>query len=543
MKFTVYILLFFVFASSPVFSQTQEYPKENNNNIYTLATYRFIPESRLEKLLDLSAENELKVIFKELNLYSVKIKDSSLLDKINASPEVEFIEKTPLLDYRIYPDDEDFDKQYFHKYIKTIETWDINTGGVTFDGDTIVLAVIDRGIYIDHPDLKDNIWVNKNEIAGDNIDNDNNGYIDDYRGVNIESKNGNIIKSEHGTKVSGVAGAKGNNTTGVAGVNWNIKILPLTNNNNGNDVIQSYSYIYNMRKKYNETDGREGAFIVVSNLSAGLYEVFPNSNGVTKKWCQMYNILGQAGILNVSAATNKNVNVDEVGDIPTLCTSDYVIPVNSTDENDQFYDGYAYSDKSIDIAAPGRNIYTTTYSKNDLYATGSGNSLAAPMVAGAIALLYTVPCENFIKRTKANPEDMSFNIKDYLLQYSDKLPSLAGKNLSGGRLNVYNTYLHLYENECGEIPLGDFEIINIYPVPADGNLIIEYDTDKLEKMTFTVFNSAGQRVYSRTFKPGLAPGRKIYLNTSGYASGIYHFILEKDGKTTGKSFSVVHSNK
>src|SRR6266496_5803597 len=149
------------------------------------------------------------------------------------------------------------------------EAWGITTGGLTVQGDTVVVAVIDCGADLTHQDL--NFWKNYLEIPGNGIDDDTNGYVDDYDGWNAQSQTGVITSCNHGTHVSGIIGAIGNNTTGVVGVNWNVKIMPVQpSSTNEALVVAAYTYVYNMRKLYNQTNGVKGAFIVATNSSFGV---------------------------------------------------------------------------------------------------------------------------------------------------------------------------------------------------------------------------------------------------------------------------------
>jgi subtilisin family serine protease len=146
--------------------------------------------------------------------------------------------------------------------------WDHTTGGKTVDGDDIVVCVIDDGL-IDHPDFEDNLWSNIDEIPDNGIDDDENGYIDDVRGWNAELDSDNIfIDGSHGTSVAGVIGAKGNNEIGVAGVNWDVKLMIVKGGSPESLALASYAYPYQMRKLYNETNGEKGAFVV--NLTCAL---------------------------------------------------------------------------------------------------------------------------------------------------------------------------------------------------------------------------------------------------------------------------------
>ena len=179
--------------------------------------------------------------------------------------------------------------------------------------------------------------------------------------------------------------------------------------------------------------------------------------------------------------------------------------------------------QSIDLAAPGRAIYTLTtdnaYSKDF-----TGNSAAAPHVAGAVGLLYTIPCKGFTDKIKANPAELSLKIKEYLLSYSDKHNDLKDKTVSGGRLNIYNTYVHLAEL-CGELPTNELAISSIIPNPVYDNAYIEYDIENYDNHTLNIHNAKGQLVYTKVFKPNIFGNRSINIDVNGFPMGVYYLTL------------------
>ena len=212
------------------------------------------------------------------------------------------------------PDDTFYDNQwqYFQTNDKDIdaeEAWDITTGGTTMNGNVIVASVLDDGIDLNHDDFGDNLWTNEAEIPNNDIDDDNNGYIDDYLGWSIVSNSDNITGGGHGTPVAGIVGAQGNNNNGVTGVNWDVKVMIIKNNFNTNeaDVIEAYSYALEARILYNSTDGAEGAFVVSTNASWGIDFGDPADAPL---WCALYDTLGENGILSCGATINGNQNVD-----------------------------------------------------------------------------------------------------------------------------------------------------------------------------------------------------------------------------------------
>lgn len=529
MKQILFTLILLFFTSS-IFSQP--------SSKYIFKTTRQLSNESLYNVLKIKKANNLTTLFSELNLYSIELAndDNYSLQRLSKNSIIEFFVKDQVLEYRDTPNDPHFSEQYGLTQINAPDVWESNIGGLTGLGDTIVIAVLDKGCEINHDDLKDNIWRNNDEIPNDGLDNDNNGYIDDYFGLDLKTKNDNHNIHYHGTAVSGIIGAKGDNGIGISGVNWDVKLLPITNVQNVSDVIKAYEYVYDLRKKYNETDGKNGALIVSTNLSAGISNARPNDKATYTEWCNLYNTLGSVGILNVTAVTNEASNVDNNGDMPTLCKSDYLIPVTSTNINDNFDISRGFGKISVDIAAPGKNIYTTTI-ENDYRLNFTGNSAAAPFVAGAIGLFYTIPCKGFTDKIIANPSELSLKIKEYTLTYSDKHNDLTEKTLSGGRLDIYETYLHLADL-CEELPTGDFEITGVYPNPTDDYIKIKYNTDNFNYHEVILYNQIGQKVYVSKFRPNIFGEKMIEINTSKYAQGIYYVSLISGDRNISKTVMI-----
>lgn len=328
--------------------------------------------------------------------------------------------------------------------------WDITTGGLTSDGDTIVVCVVDGGFDITHEDMKGNVWYNHAEIPNNGIDDDNNGFIDDYKGWNAYSDNDEISaggNTSHGTPCIGIVGAKGNNGVGVAGVNWNVKVMCVAGSSGTEStVLKAYSYPLAFRKLYNETNGEKGAFVVATSSSWGVDGGNPDSAPL---WCAFYDTLGQYGILNVAATINGNQNVDEFGDLPTACSSDFLIAVTNMDHNDVKVQNAGYGATTIDLGAFGAGTYTIT--SNNGYGGFGGTSAATPHVAGTIGLLYSMPCSNFMELAKSQPREAAAKIKDFIMNGGDDNESLANITVSGKRLNMLGA-LSLMEEDCSNCP-------------------------------------------------------------------------------------------
>ncbi len=315
------------------------------------------------------------------------------------------------------------------------QAWEYTTGGVTALGDTIVVCAIDDGIDTNHVDFEDNLWVNKAEIPNNGIDDDGNGYVDDYKGWNIEDSSDNISGGDHGTPVAGIIGAKGNNGIGVSGMSWNVKVMVVRNDFDTDEaaVIAAYTYPLVMRKKYNETNGAEGAFVVATNASWGINFGDPADSPL---WCAFYDTLGENGIISCGATANADLNVDVDGDLPTACPSDYLISVTNLDRTDTKVGFAAYGLNHVDLGSYGEDAYTTALGNG--YEGFGGTSGATPHVAGAVGLLYSIDCNDFAQTARDNPAGAAIMVKNAILASAEPNNSLDGITLTGGKLNMFN---------------------------------------------------------------------------------------------------------
>jgi len=318
--------------------------------------------------------------------------------------------------------------------ISASEAWDLTTGGLTQYGDTIVVAVVDGGFTLNQEDLVENFYRNHHEIPNNNIDDDQNGYVDDVQGWNAYLNGGTHFNDNHGTHVSGTVGAKGNNGIGVTGVNWDVKVMPVSgSSSNESTVVSAYGYILDMRKLYNQTNGEKGAYVVATNSSFGVDYGDPAEYPL---WCAMYDSLGYAGVLSAGATANLNINIDVTGDVPTSCDSDFLLSVTNTTSSDVKYSSAGFGAIEIDLAAPGTQIYSTLPSG---YGRLTGTSMATPHVAGAIGLMYSAVCSKTLDEYAFNPGALALFMRSKLLNEGvDVLMSLNGLVASSGRLNLFN---------------------------------------------------------------------------------------------------------
>lgn len=295
--------------------------------------------------------------------------------------------------------------------IHATEAWDITTGSRS-----VVVAVIDSGIDLTHPDLAANIWTNPGEIAGNGIDDDRNGFVDDVHGWNFAGNDSDVQDGYgHGTHVSGIIGAVGHNGLGVTGISWQVSIMPLRFQDSlgmgsTGGAVAALNYATMMRRDF-------GVNVVVTNASWG------GGTGLSEMLQEAIRAQGEAGITFVAAAGNSGANCDAIPRYPACFDMPNVISVAASDRYDSLAGFSNYGATTIDLAAPGVGIYSTRPSGS--YAFMSGTSQAAPQVTGVVALLAA-----------AKPGITVAEVRAAILGSVDPVPSLAGKTVTGGRLDA-----------------------------------------------------------------------------------------------------------
>lgn len=345
------------------------------------------------------------------------------VERYENSPDIQYAEP----DYLLYPDTTPDDPRYPEQWalnntgqLDGTEDFDIDAPeawGATVGTAETVVAVIDTGVDIYHPDLKGNIWTNPDEVPGNNKDDDENGYVDDVHGWDFHNDDSSVFDpadgDTHGTHVAGIVAAQGNNKVGVTGVSWDTKIMPLKFI--GPDVAYTSDAIAALR--YAVAEG-----IKISNNSWG-------GGGFSQSLFDAIKMADTAGLLFVASAGNDGEDTDTTLHYPSGYDSPNVMSVAATDQNDSLATfannsgASNYGAATVDLAGPGRYILSTV--PNDGYAYYSGTSMAAPHVTGVAALLEA-----------QNQDRDDVVIKALILGSVDKKMNLADKVASGGRLNA-----------------------------------------------------------------------------------------------------------
>lgn len=438
---------------------------------------------------------------------------------------------TPLTYRNIEPNDSDYPEQWNMKNVQADVVWEETTGGQTVNGTDIVIGILEKGFDQNHEDLQGNIWTNQAEIPDNGIDDDNNGFVDDFFGLNLKDLSdtheplpGFIEDRNHGTQVAGVIGAKGNNEIGVTGINWDANLLLFSKVEYAHQVIKAHEYAYRLRKKFNETNGSEGAFIVALNHSFG-WSSFPEKLDLGVEMCEMIDSTGCVGILSVVSTENKDIDVDIQGDVLPNCNSDFLISVTSSNKDNEKARGSAYGKRSIDLAAPGENIFTLE--PDNEYGFTSGTSFACPLVAGAIGLLYSLPCEKLMEDVQEQPAVSAKFMKTIILEGTQPITGFKEGSTSGGQLDVFES-MQFIQAYCGKSDptSNSLTILSPFPNPATSSLSFEYQPSNFQTHQLSISNALGQIVITKTIQPSRFQENVETVNVRYLASGIYFLILQ-----------------
>ena len=406
---------------------------------------------------------------------------------LRRQPDVLYAEPNYILHSVGVPNDAHFGNQYGMTKIGAPQAWDITQGS-----SDVVVAVVDTGMDINHEDLVGNIWTNPSPGSINGITGDVNGY-------NFFDDNGNVMNSNdsesHATHVAGIIGARGNNGIGVAGVNWNVKIMPLkflfTTIQNGQivdlgdtkDAIAACGYAAQMRQLWETTGHTKGANVRAINASFG-------GDKFAQAFLNAINELNNREILFVAAAGNfrdgsQELDNDRVAVFPATFDAPNILSVAATDQNDQLADFSHFGATTVELGAPGVSVLSTTppcvrvnvacapafpnpfTAAQDTYSFFDGTSMAAPHVTGAAALLWA-----------RDPSLSVQQVKRLLMLNGDVVPALVDRTLTGRRLNVFKSLQSLQEADA-------------IPPSAVSNIHINFQTGRTVNLGWTASGDDG----------------------------------------------------
>ncbi len=344
----------------------------------------------------------------------------------------------------IIPNDPSYGSQYHHPLMKNHLAWDI-----TFGNPDIIVGITDDGVSLTHTDLAPNIWVNTGEIAGNGIDDDANGYIDDVKGWDFSSNNNdpnpNSTSNDHGTHVAGISAARTNNSIGVAGVSGHSTIM----------ALQFYGVGAWTAAVCN------AAFTYAADNGANIVNTSYNIDGFVGDpvFTAGIQYMHDEGVLHFnSAGNNSQLNPPRQAFQQSLMTV-------STDASD-LKSSFSNYGTGMDISAPGSSIYSTVLSNG--YGTKSGTSMSAPNAAGAAALIWS-----------ANPTWNSYQVAAQLLATADYIdglnPTYAGL-MGSGRANTYAALTTV---------LAPPMVKSLTGMPAEGSTVPPDDVDSVYRFLHT----------------------------------------------------------
>jgi len=345
-------------------------------------------------------------------------------------PGVEAAEPDYVRSVSLAPNDSFYYRQYAPPRMGVPEVWDIATGS-----ESIIVAIVDTGIDLNHCDLIPNIYQNPNEID-DGLDNDGNGYTDDLHGWDFVGQNGDNPQPDndptdfhgHGTMVSGIVGAAGDNVLGVAGIMWDVNILPLkVGEDSTSGTLSSSGSIEAL-----EYAVAQGATVINASYGGQDYSHFE---------LEAIQAAQEQNVLLCAASGNDGRDIDGAVPFP-MYPAGYnlagVLSVAATTSSDALASYSNWGVKSVDLAAPGSGIYTTQ--KNQAYGNGYGTSFATPQMTGIAALLRTQFPDMNVRKLRL-----------LMMEGAEPLASLDGKMVTGGRANAWNAlqarppWAHTYE--------------------------------------------------------------------------------------------------
>ncbi len=393
------------------------------------------------------------------------------------------------------------------------KAWNITQGS-----STVVVAILDSGVKLDHPELEGRIWQNDTEIPNDGIDNDFNGLIDDYQGWDfVNGDNDPTDDRGHGTRVTGIIGANANNDLGFAGVDWNCKlmILKVTDINGATTpdlIAEAIDYAV-----------ENGAHVINMSLAGTSIVSSKLETSVANAHVQ--------GVVMVAGAGNSGLE-----EVTYPAGYDEVIAVAATNPQDKLYTANTYGD-FIDVVAPGVKIYVLDHEKDNRFNNVlNGTSYAAPYVSGVVSLMLSI--QPWLSPSEVM--DIIRNTADDEVGTAQKDPPGKDKNYGYGRLNAYEALKQVNTFMFGEISRIE-DRVNIYPN------ILETDNLNVEIKLDDTFQGRNVQIYVQaidgrifSYRELYIKGESLYHDLTGLHEGFYQFVLSFDNKVIMKPIVVTN---
>ena len=480
-----------VYEEGPIFKGGHEGPGSQTRGQISLATAE--PKGR-------STGGKLSRFY----LLKTTDKVKSICARLNEDSEVEYAQPNYIYRTCSDPNDPEFPDQYAHQLIQMSDAWDISTGSRD-----VVVAVTDTGVDVNHPDLKDNIWMNPGEIPENGIDDDENGFIDDIHGWNFENDSNEVTPEGddwwdiggHGTQVAGVIAAVGDNGIGVSGINWqcSIMVLRLSIEITSEEIASALDYA-----------GANGADVL--NMSFGADEFGPDGDPIVK---EAIDKAFAAGILLTASAGNEDTTK------PLYPAAYYNVMAVASTNGEDIKTGHSSFGTWVDITAPGTDIVTTDLEGE--YIATAGTSFSSPYVGAVGALVMSHRPELTNVEVRAILENTTDPV------YYGDIDPIQGY-IGTGRVNAYEALMAADQRQ----PLGEIVAPRQEEIFAsDGNdiplvLFVHGDSYRLE---YTQYGNEDWQLIDEN-SPFPDPNGFVNLSFANPGGGVFELRLSVDTEGT-----------
>jgi subtilisin family serine protease len=441
------------------------------------------------------------------NVYKVTLKQGSdinaLVDALKHNQDVEYAERIPVYSIEAKPVDLDESKQWYFKTINMNQSW-VSVQSNSWRNK--IIAVIDDGVLYNHIDLSGSIALNYEDTFGDGIDNDGNGYIDDFFGWNVLERNGNtkpydiplqVRKNNkkfgwHGTHVAGIIGATNDNNVGIASLGINNKILPIK------AITTDGKFLLYLEEAIDYAIARKVDIINCSFSSPHYSQLVQDKISEARS----------KGIIIIAAAGNYE---DSLPVYPAAY--DGVIAVGATNKDDVIWEKSNYG-SYVDVMAPGHDIYSTASTDDNSYGYLSGTSMAAPMVSGLVGLILSMEPD----RVDQIEEIIKGGCDNIDAQNPDRI-----NQMGAGRINVDKSfeYMLFIDNPTSVVEV-KHQAFNIYPNPASSKVYIPFleISPSGKPVSVEIFNLSGLQVVQQNIA-----SQSEALSVSQLSQGVYQIVV------------------